>query len=115
MSKETGTSRALPIVIRIINNDGDIVPPHRHPEDEHIAVIQGTWYLGAGERFDRGALEEMTLGAYARVPSGMAHFAWSRGETIIQVHGVGPFRVDFVDPVILLSEPDSQSYFLFSV
>jgi hypothetical protein len=41
--------------IRIINDDGTIVPPHRHPEDEHITVIRGTWYLGVGERFDRGA------------------------------------------------------------
>jgi hypothetical protein len=46
-------------VIRIPNDDGLIVPPHRHPEDEHITVIQGTWYLGPGERFDRGVLEEM--------------------------------------------------------
>ena len=100
-------------VIRIINNDGEIVPPHRHPEDEHITVIQGIWYLGAGEKFDRGGLDEMTIGAYARVPRGMAHFAWSRGETIIQVHGIGPFRVDFVDPVILLSEPNSQPHFKY--
>jgi hypothetical protein len=69
-------------VIRIINDDGTIVPPHRHPEDEHITVIQGTWYLGVGEGFDRGVLEEMPIGAYARVPKGMAHFA-SRGETIL--------------------------------
>jgi len=100
-------------VIRIPNDDGLIVPPHRHPEDEHITVIQGTWYLGPGERFDRGVLEEMPIGAYARVPKGMAHFAWSRGETIIQVHGIGPFRTDFLEPVILLSEPNNQPHFKY--
>ncbi len=105
--------KGAPYVIRILNDDGTIVPPHRHPEDEHIAVIQGTWYLGAGERFDRSVLEEMTIGAYAHVPIGMAHFAWSRGETIIQVHGMGPFRTDFVDPVILLSEPNNQPHFKY--
>ena len=46
-------------VIRIGNDDGQIVFPHRHPEDEHIVVIQGTWFLGHGEAFDRTALEEM--------------------------------------------------------
>ena len=102
-------------VIRIINDDGTIVPPHRHPEDEHITVIQGTWYLGAGERFDRGVLEEMPIGAYARVPRGMAHFAWSRGETIIQVHGIGPFRTDFLEPVIFLSEPNNQPHFKYKL
>jgi hypothetical protein len=71
--------------------------------------------LGAGEKFDRGVLEEMTLGAYARVPKGMAHFAWSRGETIIQVHGIGPFRTDFIDPPIFLSAPNNQPHFKYKV
>jgi len=100
-------------VIRIPNDDGTIVPPHRHPEDEHITVIQGAWYLGPGERFDRGVLEEMPIGAYARVPKAMAHFAWSRGETIIQVHGIGPFRTDFVEPVVFLSDPANQPHFKY--
>ena len=60
-------------------------------------------------------LKEMPIGAYARVPKGMAHFAWSRGETIIQVHGIGPFRVDFVDPQIFLSEPNSQPHFKYKL
>lgn len=52
-------------VIRIGNDDGQIVFPHRHPEDEHIVVIQGTWFLGHGEVFNRAALEEMPVGAIA--------------------------------------------------
>src|SRR5713226_6313498 len=40
-----------PYVMRIPNYDGQIVFPHRHPEDEHITVVQGTWYLGSGESF----------------------------------------------------------------
>jgi hypothetical protein len=105
-----------PFVIRIGNVDGEIVAPHWHPEDEHIVVVQGTWYLGAGDRFSRSDLREMTVGAYALVPKKMNHFAWSQGHTIIQVHGIGPFRINFLDQDIkLLSKASDASFFKFKV
>jgi quercetin dioxygenase-like cupin family protein len=58
-------------VIRIGNDDGQIVFPHRHPEDEHIVVIQGTWFMGHGEVFDREVLKEMPVGTYGVVPKTM--------------------------------------------
>lgn len=103
-----------PFVIRIDNVDGEIVAPHWHPEDEHIVVVQGTWYLGAGDRFSRSDLREMTVGAYALVPKKMNHFAWSQGATIIQVHGIGPFRINYLDRDIkLLSKASDASFFKF--
>jgi hypothetical protein len=103
-----------PFVIRIDNVDGSIVPPHWHPEDEHIVVVQGTWYLGAGDRFSRSDLREMTVGAYALVPKKMNHFAWSQGATIIQVHGIGPFRINYLDrDMKLLSKASDASFFKF--
>jgi hypothetical protein len=102
-------------VIRIGNDDGQIVFPHRHPEDEHIVVIQGTWFLGHGEVFNRTALEEMPVGTYAVVPKTMPHFGWSRGETIIQVHGVGPFKQLFVDQIARISESGAERYFKYKV
>jgi quercetin dioxygenase-like cupin family protein len=103
----------VPYVIRIGNPKGFVVLPHTHPEDEHIAVIKGTWYLGSGEKFDRAALKGMTVGDYALVPKGMAHFGWAEDDIIIQVHGIGPFRVDFVDPIKLLGATDTEAYFKF--
>src|SRR6266581_5270326 len=84
-------------VIRIPNDANQIVLPHWHPEDENIVVVKGTWYLGTGDRFDRSALREMNVGDYALVPKRMHHFAWSKTETIIQVHGIGPFQIIPVD------------------
>jgi len=92
-----------PYVIRIWNFDNQIVLPHTHPEDEHVVVVQGTWYLAAGERFDRAQLRPLAVGDYALVPRGHAHYAWSKGMTVIQVHGIGPFRVDFVDSVFVFT------------
>ena len=90
-----------PFVIRIWNFDNQIVLPHTHPEDEHIVVVQGTWFLAEGEQFDRARLRPLAVGDYALVPRRQAHFAWSKGMTVIQVHGIGPFRVDFVDSVFV--------------
>jgi len=28
----------------------------------------------------------------------MHHFAWFKGETIIQIHGEGPFQINYVNP-----------------
>jgi hypothetical protein len=102
-----------PYVIRIENVDGQIVFPHWHPEDEHIVVVHGTWYLGTGDRFSRDDLQELAVGTYALVPKKMNHFAWSKGATIIQVHGIGPFRINFVDDLKLLRNPGAASFFKF--
>jgi hypothetical protein len=93
-----------PFVIRIHNDAGYVVLPHTHPIDEHIVVVQGSWSLGMGRRFDRSALEPLELGAYGFVPRTMPHFAWSKTETIVQVHGIGPFGSAVVDPVYELTE-----------
>ena len=33
-----------------------------------------------------------------RMPKGMHHFAGAKGETIIQVHGMGPFEINYINP-----------------
>jgi quercetin dioxygenase-like cupin family protein len=45
-------SAGRPFVMRIRELPGTIVPPHSHPVDEHVTVVQGTWYFARGERFD---------------------------------------------------------------
>lgn len=82
-----------PFVLRIANRANQIAPVHWHPEDENITVVQGTWCLGSGDKFDRNALREMNVGDYALMPKKMRHFGWSKTDTIIQVHGIGPFQV----------------------
>ena len=91
-------------VIRIHDDAGYVVLPHTRPIDENITVVQGSRSLGMGSRFNRSALEPMELGTFGSVPKKMAHFAWSKTETIIQVHGIGPFSSELVDPVYELTD-----------
>jgi hypothetical protein len=91
-------------VIRIHAEAGYVIMPHVHPEDENIVVVQGSWALGMGDRFNRQALEPMELGTYGFAPKKMAHFALSKTNTIIQVHGVGPFTTQWVVPIYELTD-----------
>lgn len=78
--------------------DGYKVPPHWHPTDERVVVLQGTLGLGMGERFDPTAGHELPVGSYALMPKDVKHFAWAKGETIIQLSGIGPFEINYVNP-----------------
>jgi hypothetical protein len=72
--------------------DGHEIRPQWHPVDESITVITGILYLGIGDRFDRSATRELPAGSVAFVPKKLPHFAFTRGETITEVHGIGPFE-----------------------
>jgi quercetin dioxygenase-like cupin family protein len=87
-----------PFVLRIKSPAGAKVPPHWHPGDEHITVISGTFAVGMGDVFDARKLTPLPAGSYALLPREMHHFAQSRTPTIVQVHGTGPFQVNFVNP-----------------
>jgi quercetin dioxygenase-like cupin family protein len=95
--------RGVPFVLRIHNDAGYVCPPHTHPTDENIVVVKGSWSVGMGTRVNLSSVQPLEMGAYALVPSKMAHFCRSKTETIIQVHGVGPFSVDMVDPLYELT------------
>ena len=91
-------------VFRIHQDAGYITLPHTHPIDENITVVKGSWSLGMGQRFNRSALAPMELGSFGIAPKNMVHFAWSKTETILQIHGIGPFSSTVIEPVYELTE-----------
>jgi quercetin dioxygenase-like cupin family protein len=87
-----------PYVFRVKMPDGYKSPPHWHPSDENVTVLAGTLLVGKGEKFDPSAVEELPAGSFMRMPKTLRHFSIAKGETIIQLHGVGPFEVHYVNP-----------------
>jgi quercetin dioxygenase-like cupin family protein len=87
-----------PFVLRIKMPDGVVIPPHWHPEDENITVIDGVFLMGMGDKFDKSAMKEMPTGSFATMPKGMHHFVSCRGGTIVQLHGMGPLVFKWVNP-----------------
>ncbi len=95
---EGDPSKDGPFVIRIKMPDGYRIMPHTHPKDERVTVIAGTLYLGMGGTFDEKNGKAMPAGSYGRTEAGMKHFGWVKGETILQLHGAGPWAVNYVNP-----------------
>lgn len=85
-------------VVRFQFPDGYHIPPHTHPKTERVTVVSGTLLLAMGENMDRSAAKTLTAGTYGFWPAGMKHTAWSQGETVIQLHGIGPWQINYVNP-----------------
>jgi quercetin dioxygenase-like cupin family protein len=77
---------------------GKRVLAHTHPDDEMVTVIEGTWHLGAGERFDAAKLQAYPAGSFVVIPAGLPHFVATKdGPAIVQSSGNGVFRTDFLE------------------
>ena len=87
-----------PFVIRLKIPAGQKIAPHWHPTDENVTVISGTVAFGMGEKFNQAALKNLAAGGYALMPAEMRHFAMAKTAVILQVHGTGPFVLNYVNP-----------------
>jgi quercetin dioxygenase-like cupin family protein len=85
--------------IRLRLPNGYVLPPHWHPTDENVTVIKGTFLVGLGDVFDRKAmLPPLHRGDFISAPANANHFALARGRTEVQVHAIGPFAINYVNP-----------------
>jgi Domain of unknown function (DUF4437) len=84
--------------MRLMVPDGYRVAPHWHPKTERLTIISGTLNLGTGDRFDAAATRALPAGTYSSMPPKMTHFAWTTGETVLQLSSIGPWQVVYVDP-----------------
>src|SRR5262245_48107227 len=77
---------------------GKRVLAHTHPHDEVVTVVEGTWFLGEGERFDAAKLRGYPAGSFIVIPAGLAHFvAAEQGPVIVQVSGNGKFGTVYLE------------------
>lgn len=103
---EGDPSKDGPFTFRIKLPDGYRIPPHTHPKVERVTVISGTFNLGMGEKFDESVMRELPAGTHGFWPAGMKHFASCKGETILQLHGAGPWSIQYVNPA---DDPRNQA------
>ena len=85
-------------VVRLKMPAGYRINPHWHPTDEHVTVLSGTFGLGMGDKFDAAAAKDLPVGGYALLPAQMHHYAVAKTDSIVQVHGLGPFALTYVNP-----------------
>ena len=87
-----------PFVMRARLPDGYRIAPHWHPAVENVTVISGTFGIGTGETFDPAGGKELGPGGLFVMQPETAHFAWASGETVIQVHSIGPWQLNYINP-----------------
>ena len=69
----------------------------KHPTTENITVLSGTVALGDGDTFDEPKMQALPVGGFAAVPANMHHFFMAKTAATIQVHGMGPFGITYVN------------------
>jgi hypothetical protein len=86
-----------PFCMRLKFPDGYSVMPHWHPRTERVTVIQGTLNIGFGDTFDKDRTHALPSGTYGYWTPGVRHYAWMGGETILQLNGIGPWQIIYVN------------------
>jgi anti-sigma factor ChrR (cupin superfamily) len=85
-------------VIRAKLPDGYAIPAHWHKKAENVTVISGTFNVGMGDKLDKSKGDALGAGGFFGAAPKMRHYAWATGETVIEVSGMGPFDITYVDP-----------------
>jgi quercetin dioxygenase-like cupin family protein len=87
-----------PYTMRLKMPDGYKIPPHHHLRREHVTVVSGTFKVGMGDQFDEGKMNEFAPGSFAYLEPTVHHYASAKGESVIQLHGSGPWEIRYVNP-----------------
>ena len=95
---EGDPTKAGPFTMRLKFPANYKVPPHWHPALEHVTVISGSFHMGLGEVFDESKATKLPIGGFAVMAIGTRHFAFTKEEATIQLHGIGPWGITYVNP-----------------
>jgi hypothetical protein len=91
-------NQAVPFTVRLKFPANYKIPPHMHPAVERVTVLSGTFNMGIGEKFDEKKTHALAPGGMMIMKEKTPHFGWTKGETIVQLHGTGPWGVTYVNP-----------------
>lgn len=91
-------NQAVPFTVRLKFPHNYRIPPHTHPAIERVTVLSGTFHMGTGETFDLQKGHALQAGGIAIMQPKTPHFAWTSGETVVQLHGTGPWGVTYINP-----------------
>lgn len=92
-------TKAAPIVQRNKFPSGFSIPPHTHPYDEVITILNGTLGFGIGDKLDKDKGQLLGAGSVMTIKAGQPHYVWTASdEATIQINFVGPGGIGFPNP-----------------
>jgi len=78
---------------RIRTTEPFVLPPHTHPRNERVTVIDGALYVGFGDTVDKAASTRFKAGDFYVNRAGAHHFVWSDEPMTVQLTGIGPWEI----------------------
>ena len=91
-------NEAVPFTVRIKFPAGAKIPAHWHPAIEHTTVLSGVLNMGVGDKLDESKTRPLPVGSISIMQPKTTHFVVFNEETVVQVHGVGPWEINYVNP-----------------
>ncbi|WP_205825054.1 cupin domain-containing protein [Methylobacterium terricola] len=96
-----------PFTLRVRFPADTLVAPHTHAADESVTLLSGSLMHAMGETVDKTRGKPMKQGGFVFLPAKMPHSLWTSTEpATVQVSGVGPFGLIYVEPA---DDPARQS------
>jgi hypothetical protein len=90
--------KAGPFTLRLNMPVGYKIPPHWHSKDENVTVISGVLHLGMGDTMDTAKAHTLKAGGFHNILAKVHHYAFAPGGAVVQIHGVGPFDIVYINP-----------------
>jgi quercetin dioxygenase-like cupin family protein len=85
-------------IVRVRFAPGVMSRPHFHPEERYIAVLKGTWWVGAGPKWDKNATTPVPAGSFVVHHANKIHYDGAKDEEVtLQITGIGPSATTPVD------------------
>ena len=75
-----------------------LVPPHFHPTDETVRVLSGKVHYAMTDKPNMATATTLMPGKAVTMKAKMHHWVHAPVAATIQVSGMGPFQITYVDP-----------------
>jgi quercetin dioxygenase-like cupin family protein len=90
-------NQPVPFTFRLRIPANSKIAPHTHPAYERVTVLSGTFHFAHGDRYDPARTMALGPGSVAIMPPDTPMFGYTREETVIQLHGNGPWGLTYLD------------------
>jgi len=91
-------NEAVPFTVRLKFPANYKIPAHWHPVMERVTVLSGTLYMGIGDWLNVDQSTGLAAGSMMLLQPKTHHYAWTKEETIVQLHGTGPWGITYINP-----------------
>ncbi len=95
---EGDLAKEKPFTMRLRLPADYVIAPHIHPAYERVTVLSGTFHFAHGKEVDRNKATALPAGSVAIMSPGDPMFGYTEEEVVIQLHGTGPWGIEYLNP-----------------